>query len=140
MSDRVLILAPRGRDAAIAAELLGRSAIDTEICAEQSDLLRALGDGAGAVILTEEALAMPGASALSDWVAKQSSWSDIPFVVLANGSRAPRTMLATNRLAVLGNVVLLERPLHADAMLGAVRSALKARARQYEGRHAADKL
>jgi C4-dicarboxylate-specific signal transduction histidine kinase len=139
MNARVLILAPRGRDAAIAAELLARGAIETHVCDSQPELVEALRQGAGAVMLTEEALA-PSASALIDWVAGQPAWSDIPFVVLANGSRTPRTLLATSRLGDLGNVVLLERPLHADAMLGAVRSALKARARQYEVRDAAATL
>ncbi len=139
MNARVLILAPRGRDAAIAAELLARGAIETHVCDSQPELVEALRQGAGAVMLTEEALA-PSASDLIDWVAGQPAWSDIPFVVLANGSRTPRTLLATSRLGDLGNVVLLERPLHADAMLGAVRSALKARARQYEVRDAAATL
>ncbi len=139
MNARVLILAPRGRDAAIAAELLARGAIQTHVCDSQPELVEALRQGAGAVMLTEEALA-PSASDLIDWVAGQPAWSDIPFVVLANGSRTPRTLLATSRLGDLGNVVLLERPLHADAMLGAVRSALKARARQYEVRDAAATL
>jgi len=137
MYDRVLILAPRGRDGTIAAELLGRNAIVTDLCADQTQLLDKLREGAGAVLLTEEALATWDSSPLAAWVAGQPTWSDIPFVVLANGSRGPRSQAATDRLAALGNVVLLERPLHAEAMLGTVRSALKARARQYEVRHAA---
>ena len=56
MPERVLILAPRGRDAAIAAELLGRHDIRTIICANQAALLDHLNTGAGAVMLTEEAL------------------------------------------------------------------------------------
>jgi signal transduction histidine kinase/FixJ family two-component response regulator len=140
MKDRVLILAPRGRDAAIAAELLERDAMRAEICPGQSALVDALEAGAGAVVVTEEALATPESAVLTDWVARQAAWSDVPFIVLANGSRTPRTATATRRLEDLGNVVLLERPLHAEAMLGAVRSALKARARQYEVRDAADTL
>jgi PAS domain S-box-containing protein len=137
MNTRVLILAPRGRDATIAAELLARNAIASHICAGQTELIGELDKGAGTVLLTEEALVKPGSSAVAAWVADQASWSDLPFVVLANGSRSPRTIAATQRIAELGNVVLLERPLHAEAMLGAVRSSLKARARQYEVRDAA---
>lgn len=140
MNDRVLILAPRGRDAAIAAELLGRNDIEAEICWDQSDLVGLLDQGAGAVLITEEALAAAQLSKLSSWVAAQPPWSDIPFVVLANGSRTPRTIAATDRLADLSNVVLLERPLHAEAMLGAIRSSLKARARQYQVRDTATQL
>jgi signal transduction histidine kinase len=137
MKERVLILAPRGRDAAIAADLLSRNAIRADVCADLPALVAALDEAAGVAMLTEEVLATVGAGALTDWVARQPAWSDVPFIVLANGSRAPRTAAASARLAELGNVVLLERPLHAEAMLGAVRSAVKARNRQYEVRDAA---
>ncbi|WP_217430946.1 PAS domain-containing hybrid sensor histidine kinase/response regulator [Sphingomonas bacterium] len=140
MPDRVLILAPRGRDAAIAADLMRRHDVSAVVCADQQTLVEQLRSGAGAVVLTEEALATGDVGELSGWVAAQPAWADIPFIVLANGARTPRTKLATQRLGELGNVVLLERPLHAEAMLGAVRSALKARARQYEVRDAADTL
>jgi signal transduction histidine kinase len=140
MPERVLILAPRGRDATIAGELLGRHGIETDICADQSALIAGLRTGAGVVLMTEEALTIGDMAELSEWVAAQPAWADIPFVVLANGARGPRPAAATRRLEDLGNVVLLERPLHAEAMLGAVRSALKARARQYQVRDAADTL
>jgi PAS domain S-box-containing protein len=135
MNARVLILAPHGRDADVAARLLARNGIEAQICLEQSDLIDRLNEGAGTVLVTEEALAA-GSSILADWVAGQDTWSDVPFVVLANGSRSPRTDTATKRLADLGNVVLLERPLHAEAMLGAIRSSLKARSRQFQVRDA----
>ncbi|TXC72469.1 response regulator [Sphingomonas ginsenosidivorax] len=137
MKNRVLILAPRGRDAAIASDLLSRHSIRADVCADLPALVAELNEAAGVVMLTEESLAAVDVSALTDWVARQPAWSDVPFVVLANGSRAPRTAAASDRLAELGNVVLLERPLHAEAMLGAIRSAVKARNRQYEVRDAA---
>ncbi|MCX7283168.1 MAG: GAF domain-containing protein, partial [Novosphingobium sp.] len=137
MSFTVLILAPHGRDAAIAAQLAERNGIDALVCENLSQLVERLAQSAGAVMLTEEALAIPDSHHLASWVAEQPSWSDIPFVVLTNGSRTPRSQAATRRLAELGNVVLLARPLHAEAMLGALRSSLKARARQYEVRDAA---
>ncbi|HXH15778.1 MAG TPA: ATP-binding protein [Sphingomonas sp.] len=137
MEDRVLILAPRGRDAAIAADLLRRNGIEATICRDHRDLLTELAKGAAVVLLTEEALTTEEPNALAQWVAEQPTWADIPFVVLSNGTKTPRTMRATERLGDLGSVVLLERPLHAEAMLGAVRSALTARQRQYELRDVA---
>ena len=103
-------------------------------------LVQSLASGVGAVVITEEALAAADRRSLSAWVASQPTWSDLPFVVLANGGTAPRTALASERLGDLGNVVLLQRPLHAEAMLGAIRSALKARRRQYEVRASAAML
>lgn len=140
MNSRVLILAPRGRDASVAADLLARNGISAQVCADQGELVRLLEEGAGAVLITEEALAGAPLLRLSEWVADQSAWSDMAFVVLANGSRTPRSIAATERLSELGNVVLLERPLHAEAMLGAIRSSLKARARQYQVRDATVRL
>ena len=140
MDDRVLILAPRGRDAFVAADLLRRGAIAAEIVPDLATLVTELARGVAAVLITEEALAAEDRSALSAWVAAQPTWSDLPFVMLANGGRAPRSAAAAQRLDDLGNVVMLERPLHAEAMLGAVRSAIKARQRQYEVRSAAATL
>lgn len=140
MEDRVLVLAPRGRDAVIASQLLERGGVAAEVCSDLEELVAGLSAGAGAVMITEEALALGDREPLFRWVTEQPTWSDLPFVVLANGGREPRTALASRRMEQLGNVVLLERPLHADAMLGAVRSALKARRRQYEVRASAASL
>ncbi len=140
MHARILILAPRGRDAAIAADLFKRNGLEATVCESQPELMCELAVGAGAVLLTEEALAGGRPEILESWVAAQANWSDMPFIVLANGARTPRTALATARLTALGNVVMLERPLHAEAMLGAVRSAIKARRRQYEVRDASATL
>ena len=140
MDLRVLILAPHGRDAVLASELLDKRGIVSHVCHSLADLLDEIGIGAGAVLVTEEALATEDATALLAWTADQPTWSDLPFVVLANGSSRPRSDLATDRLDALGNMLLLQRPLHPDAMLGAVRSALKARRRQYEVRDFAEAL
>ncbi len=140
MENRVLILAPRGRDAAIAAELLEQHRLAAQICLNLDELVSGLQEGAGTALVTEEALAGSDRGPLTHWIAAQPKWSDFPFVLLANGNKAPRTPTATATLESLGNVVLLERPLHADAMVGALRSALKARQRQYEVRAFADTL
>ncbi|WP_210530168.1 response regulator [Rubellimicrobium arenae] len=134
MEGRVLILAPRGRDAALAADLLGQKGMNTLVCDSLDALVEHLAEGAGAALVTEEALAAGHRAGLTAWVSMQPRWSDFPFIVLANGARAPRTAAAAAILDSLGNVLLLERPLHAEALLGAVRSALKARQRQYEVR------
>jgi PAS domain S-box-containing protein len=140
VSDRILLLAPRGRDASVAAELLERSGLRPHVCADLAVLTSELANGAGAVLITEEALASADTTPLAQWIARQPRWSDLPFVVLANGLRSPRSAIALKKLDDLGNTVLLERPLHAEAMTGALRSALKARRRQYEVRDAAQAL
>lgn len=134
MRNRLLILAPRGRDADVAAKLFGQNDIAVLVCPDIPALLDAIAVDAGAVMLTEEVLLAADAARLAEWIAEQPAWSDLPFIVLANGHRAPRSARALERLQTLGNTLLLERPLHAEAMIGAVRSALKARLRQYQVR------
>lgn len=134
MKRRLLILAPRGRDAEVAARLFSQHGIAALVCGDISQLLEAIDVDAGAVMLTEEVLSAADAGRLAEWIAEQPAWSDLPFIVLANGHRAPRSERALQRLQTLGNTVLLERPLHAEAMLGAVQSALNARSRQYQVR------
>lgn len=140
MEHRLLILAPRGRDADVAANLFEKNGIKALVCRDAAALLKAIDIDAGAVMITEEVLAGSDIGPLADWIAHQPAWSDLPFIVLANGHKAPRSVVALQRLQTLGNTVLLERPLHAEAMLGAVRSALKARTRQYQVRDFADAM
>ena len=134
MEHRLLILAPRGRDADVAASLFDKAGVEAFVCRDIAALLEAIDADAGAVMITEEALAGSDTGPFAEWIAHQPAWSDLPFIVLANGHKAPRSAAALQRLQALGNTVLLERPLHAEAMLGAVRSALKARTRQYQVR------
>ena len=136
MSNPTLILAPRGRDAQVAADLLGRSGIDVLVCSDLEALRAAVDQGAACAVVAEEALYGPGLDALGALVADQPPWSDLPFVVLANGQKASRSQQAQATLDALRNVILLDRPLHAEALIRSVRSARNARQRQYDARDA----
>ena len=137
--ERILILAPRSREADIALDLLQKDGLNPHICATMPELVEALKTGAGAVVIAGEALTTRRRTPLALWVAAQPNWSDLPFIVLASGGAA-RSALGPDRLDDLGNVVLLQRPLYAEALLGAVHSALKARRRQYQVRASAETL
>ena len=134
MELRILILAPRGRDAELAAGILIKAGMICRICKDLIELMRAVTEGAGAVLVAEEALD-DDAKALSRWVDTQPPWSDFPFVVLAaprgdisQGARSPAWFMGA------GNAVVLERPLGAAMLTSSVRAALRARRRQYEMR------
>ncbi|KJZ21372.1 diguanylate cyclase, partial [Paracoccus sp. S4493] len=88
----------------------------------------------GVALVTEEALVAADEGLLQQALADQPSWSDVPFIVLANGTSRHRSDRAKARIDALQNGVVLSRPLHAEELVRAVRSALKARARQYEAR------
>ncbi len=138
--EHVVILAPRGRDAEVARELLDAAGISVMVVASVGCLCKSIDDGVGAVLLTEDALKNADTGPLSEKLDEQPAWSDLPFVVLTNGTHRTRSQAEMQRIDDLGNAVLLARPLHSDEILRAVRSALKARSRQYEARARIDEL
>jgi len=138
-SQVVLILAPLGRDAELAASVLHSSRIVSKPCqslSELSECLGAEGNSVGALLLTEEALASPADCAiLTEWLEHQEPWSDLPIVFFTRPGRPTR--VTERRLEVLGPrgaVIVLERPVRRAALLGALRVALQSRQRQYQVR------
>lgn len=135
VSERALVLAPRGRDAAIAAAMLGEAKLETSICGSLTDLVAELERGAALVVVTEEAIATADLSPLSTWLAEQQEWSDLPFILLTSrGGGLERNPAAARYLDLLGNITFLERPFHPTTLVSIVRSAVRARRRQYEAR------
>jgi signal transduction histidine kinase/ActR/RegA family two-component response regulator len=134
MEFRVLIHAPRGRDAAVVQSVV-EPAHAVVICPHWTDLLRELHEVSATTILTEESLAQSEfAQALVRWLADQPPWSDYPFIVLATKHIGRRTTQAVESLHQLGNVILLERPLNAETLASAADAAVRARIRQYATR------
>ena len=132
---RVLVLAPIGRDAPAAAQHLAESNLESVVCGDVEDLLTKLDEGAAIALVTEEAFLLGGPQALEKWVAGQPPWSDFPFIVLTSRATSSSTHAYRMRLLEsLGNVSLLERPLNAVTLMSAIRSATRARRRQYEVR------
>jgi len=133
LEQRVLVLAPIGRDAQAAAQHLAESKLDSVICDDVDDLLAKLGEGAVIALVTEEAFLRGGTHALEKWVAGQPPWSDFPFIVLTSRATSAAAQAYRMRLVEsLGNVSLLERPLNIVTLLSAIRSAMRARMRQYQ--------
>lgn len=131
MEQRILIHAPRGRDAQVVQGILSAGGMSTFICEKPRGLMDCLAEGAAAVIVTEEALAEVPRHELEAWVNRQPPWSDFPFIVMATRQAGRRSAPALEALHVLGNVILLERPVNAETLASAADSALRARRRQY---------
>ena len=132
--ERILVFAPRGRDAEVMAAVLRRDGLMCEQVDDFGALGAAIGQGAGAAILAEEALQGVDASSLHAWLEHQEPWSDFPFIVLLGKAIGPQQGTARERLADYGNVILLERPLNTQTLRSATVSALRARRRQYQAR------
>ena len=135
IQQRVLVLAPIGRDAKAGAVHLEENGIDCLICSDLKQLLEGLSRGAAVAVVTEEAFLRGESNLLNEWVRRQPPWSDFPFIVLT--SRQTSSFAHAHRLRLmedLGNVSLLERPLGTVTLVSTVRAALRARRRQYEVR------
>lgn len=141
LRSRVLILAPVGRDAVLTQTLLRRADIEAQICASLGELQTCLTQGAGAALVTEEALAGKDLGELIGWIAEQPSWSDFPFILLLEpGVSAESGDQERDILQHSGNITLLERPVGTATLVSAGRAALRARQRQFQVHDALEAL
>jgi signal transduction histidine kinase/ActR/RegA family two-component response regulator len=137
MSQIILILAPVGRDADVAVTVLRNAGVVSQPCQSVSELcerLRAEGNSVGALVLTEESLASPVEySSLTEWIEHQEPWSELPIIFLTHPGQPTRVTGQRARvLSLRGAVTVLERPVRAATLLGALRVALQSRVRQYQ--------
>jgi PAS domain-containing protein len=138
-SEEAVILAPQGRDAAVAQAMLAEAGLRAMIVRDIGHLVARLEKGAGLAVVTEEALSGADLRPLAEWIADQPDWSDFPFVLLTQrGGGLERNPAAGRYLEVLGNVTFLERPLHPTTLVSLAQAALRGRRRQYDAeRHVA---
>jgi signal transduction histidine kinase/CheY-like chemotaxis protein len=126
---RLLMLAPIGKDAALIGAALAGEAVSSVACRDLAELVGEAELGAAAIVVAEEAVTERDRE-LAALVKRQPPWSDLPVLVLARtGVDSP---IAARTVQMLGNVTLLERPVRVAALVSAVRSALRARERQYQ--------
>src|SRR3954454_25318798 len=134
---RVLLVAPTGRDAALACRVLtDRGAFDCLPCASMDQLCAELvGGGAGAVVVADEALNSNSLRRLLGVLSAQPAWSDLPVVVMTTTHHTdPQVQELVTRLRASANVTLLERPVRILTLVSAVEAALRGRRRQYQVR------
>ncbi|SDB98398.1 PAS domain S-box-containing protein [Sphingomonas sp. YR710] len=135
IAEGALILAPHGRDAAVAEAMLREAGLGASSVADLPAFVRALRSGGGFGIVTEETLRGADLRDLAAFIADQAEWSDFPFIVLtARGGGLERNPGAVRLLETLGNVTFLERPFHPTTLISLARAARRARLRQYEAR------
>jgi signal transduction histidine kinase len=135
--DRVLLFTAAEALAAELASVLRAAELPTASFTSLSPLLDTLQNGAGTVIVDEDAITERASRLLSSAMAQREPWSNLPIIVLTDGE--PASIERLNQLDLFGpaassNVTILERPVHEVTLKTVVRSALRARRRQYEVR------
>lgn len=129
---KVLIFAPIGRDAELTSSLLTRVSIPCHVCRSMSEAAELLQQGAGALLLTEEALLDRQVDLLVTVLADQPAWSDISVLLFAGDHQSQASLRTLRKLEVLRNVTLLDRPVRTAAVVSTVQAALRGRKRQYQ--------
>ena len=130
----VFIIAPVGQDAETMAALLDAEGFETQICRRLDEYSGRITDGAGALLLTEEALESAQGSLLLDLLKAQPPWSELPLIILTSGGESRRAGLLNVAARAAGSVTLLERPISTLTLLRSVQVALRSRRRQYHVR------
>src|SRR5712671_7221431 len=134
-SERAVILAPTGRDAAVAAALIKEAGYHANVCGDLAALLHEIEGGAGLAVIADEAIKTADLRGLMRWLNDQPSWSDFPIVLLTHQGGGPERNPDAVRLGqVLGNVTFIERPFHPTTLVSVVGSAVRGRRRQYQTR------
>jgi PAS domain S-box-containing protein len=128
--DPIFVLAPVGRDARVIANMVSETGLPTRIIESFDDPAATLAESAG-LIVAAEAFDRFDAQPLHDWLAAQPPWSDFPIVFLRSRD-APVTPQTQAFIERLGNITILERPLHPITLVSAARSVVRGRRRQRE--------
>ncbi len=131
--ERIVVLAPLGRDSQVAIALLGEAGYQGVAAHDLDALCDYLHAGAGMAVIAEEAFNGADMTPLVAFLEQQPAWSDLPIVLITHhgGPDHPPSMRLGKQL---GNVTFLERPFHPAALVSLVSTAIRGRRRQYEAR------
>lgn len=130
---RTIVLAPTGKDSALISGLLERCAIPCHAARSVEEMRLEIERGAGAAIVSEEALTGMAMAKLRDVIEQQPAWSDFPLILLTVGGRVTAESERLRELRKpLGNIFLLERPIRPETLLSTLEIALRGRQRQYQ--------
>ena len=135
---QLLVLAPSGRDAVLATQVLEQGGMSAAICGSADELVAAIERGRGRRARRPGGAQPPASSrALAGALRRQPPWSDFPLIIfMPRTASAFENRKALEAFADLGNVTALEKPIHPLTMVSAARAALRARNRQYAARAA----
>lgn len=133
LRQRVLLLTAGASDGTSPADILDAAGIDHRLCGDMDEICREANAGAGALLLAEEHLGRHDLRILSEFLALQEEWSDLPVFLLADGIR-PDGSAHDNPCGESLNLTFLQHPLQELTLVSCVRTALRARQRQYATR------
>ncbi len=140
LSERILVRAPTGDDAALIEQILGARGFVVVSVVDTADLATAWHDGAGMLLIASEALNEPDCcTSLRGLLDAQEPWSEIPVLLLGAGGEEEESQVKQ----ILGDraqILILERPIGIATFVSAAEAALRSRRRQYQVKRLLDEL
>lgn len=128
-NDRVLLLAPADPDVDAVLKQMG---VTMQICVTIQDCCAAIAENANLAILPAQALTKDAIACLINTLAAQPNWSDFPLIILANSNTVEVAWALVQEAEALGNIRILQQPVHPSALASVVRAVLRARRRQFD--------
>src|SRR4051812_44004139 len=130
---RILVLAPTGRDATLSVAFLEKAHLHSYPCKSMEELLELSRDGCAALLMAEEALDAASIESLNRVLDQQPSWSDLPITLITSHRTETERLPRYRKIFTAGaNITLLERPFHPATLVSTLEVAIRARRRQYQ--------
>jgi signal transduction histidine kinase len=129
--ERILVLAPTGKDSSLVRLLMEREHMAARECRDMPELCREIDQGVGTVILSEEALDESSFSVLLETISHQPPWSEIPVLLVG---RQQKHLMAPGMLARMhaaAKTVMVNRPMPSRTLVTLAEEGLRSRRRQY---------
>ena len=120
---------PKGPEKNIATKALKREGIRTEVFERLDQLTKQINDRTGAILLAEEVFASTRLPQFQRRLHEQPEWSDLPLLVLTDGSETQQRIRAL--FGPNANVTFVVRPLRNVTLVSAVQAALRGRHHQF---------
>lgn len=134
------MLAPLGGDGPAMATLLREHGFAAELCQSLTEVCAQIAAGAGAILVTEEALELVQVPDLFNQLKAQPPWSEMPLIILTHRGEPRLARLLELATGAAGAVTLLERPISTVTLLRSIEVALRSRRRQYQVRQREQQL
>ena len=136
-----MVVAPLGRDADLACQVLSNVGLGCRPCRSVDDLRAQPAESYGSILLTEEVLTEVTARSLAALLDAQPAWSNLPVTILIGRSSGGPSLVRKSLREALGSqrgIIFLERPVRVATLVSVMRSAVLVRQRQYELRDQLD--
>jgi FixJ family two-component response regulator len=116
----VLVVAPVAGDGPAVASLLNERGLVAEVYQSLTEVCAQVAAGAGALLLTEEALELAQTPELLDQLKAQPPWSELPVIILTHGGESHLARLLELAADAAGAITLLERPISTVTLLRSI--------------------